>query len=58
MNEVFRYLSLGLFIILNQIMLATNLWAISPDIFLVHTLFFTTFVKKIPNIYFLFLTVL
>ena len=52
MNEVFRYLSLGLLIILNQIMLATNLWAISPDIFLVHTLFFTTFVKKIPNIYF------
>ena len=41
MNEVFRYLSLGLFIILNQIMLATNLWAISPDIFLVHTLFFS-----------------
>ena len=52
MNEVFRYLSLFLLIILNQIMLATNLWAISPDIFLVHTLFFTTFVKKIPNIYF------
>ena len=48
MSEVFRYLSLGLLIILNQIMLATNLWAISPDIFLVHTLFFTTFVKKNP----------
>ena len=52
MSEVFRYLSLGLMVILNQILLATDIWAISPDIFLVHTLFFTTFVKKIPNIYF------
>ena len=32
-------------------MLATNLWPISPDLFLVHTLIYTTFVKKIPNIY-------
>ena len=52
MSEVFRYLSLGLMVILNQILLATDIWAISPDIFLVHTLFLTTFVKKIPNIYF------
>ena len=51
MSEVLRYLSLGLMVILNQILLATDTWAISPDIFLVHTLFFTTFVKKIPNIY-------
>ena len=52
MSEVLRYVSLGLLVILNQILLATDLWAITPDIFLVHTLFFTTFVKKIPNIYF------
>ena len=52
MSEVLRYISLGLLVILNQILLATDLWAITPDIFLVHTLFFTTFVKKIPNIYF------
>lgn len=52
MSEVLRYLSLGLLVILNQILLATDLWAITPDIFIVHTLFFTTFVKKIPNIYF------
>ena len=52
MSEVLRYLTLGLLVILNQILLATDLWASTPDIFLVHTLFFTTFVKKIPNIYF------
>ena len=52
MSEVLRYMSLVLLVILNQILLATDLWAITPDIFLVHTLFFTTFVKKIPNIYF------
>ena len=55
MSEVFRYLSLVLMVILNQILLATDIWAISPDMFLVHTLFFTTFVKKIPNIYFFIL---
>ena len=38
-------------IIFNQILLATNLWSVSPDLFLVHTLIYTTFVKKIPNIY-------
>ena len=52
MSEVLRYISLGLLVILNQILLATDLWAITPDIFLVHTLFFTTFMKKIPNVYF------
>ena len=52
MSEFLRYLSLGLIVILNQILLATDVWAISPDMFLVHALFFTTFVKKIPNIYF------
>ena len=51
MNEVIRYSSFAFLIILNQILLATNLWPISPDLFLVHTLIYTTFVKKIPNIY-------
>ena len=51
MNEVIRYSSFVCLIILNQILLATNLWPISPDLFLVHTLIYTTFVNKIPNIY-------
>ena len=51
MTEVIRYSSFVCLIILNQILLATNLWPISPDLFLVHTLIYTTFVKKIPNIY-------
>jgi len=51
MNEVIRYSSFACLIILNQILLATNLWPLSPDLFLVHTLIYTTFVKKIPNIY-------
>ena len=49
MNEVIRYSSFVCLIILNQIFLATNLWPIFPDLFLVHTLIYTTFVKKIPN---------
>ena len=52
MNEFLRYLSLFLLIIINQILLATNIWALSPDIFLVQTFLFTTFIKKIPNVYF------
>ena len=51
MNEVIRYSSFVCLIILNQILLATNLWPISPDLFLVHTLIYTTFLNKIPNIY-------
>ena len=51
MNEAIRYLSFIFLIIFNQILLATNLWPIFPDVFLVHVLFFTTFVKKIPNTY-------
>ena len=51
MNEVIRYSSFVCLIILNQILLATNLWPISPDLFLIHSLIYTTFVKKIPNIY-------
>ena len=52
MNEFLRYLSLFLLIIINQILLATNTLALSPDIFLVQTFLFTTFIKKIPNVYF------
>ena len=51
MNEVIRYSSFVCLIIFNQILLATNLWPVSPDLFLVHTLIYTTFVNKIPNIY-------
>ena len=51
MTEIIRYSSFVCLIILNQILLAPNLWPISPDLFLVHTLIYTTFVKKIPNIY-------
>ena len=51
MSEVIRYLSFFCLIIFNQILLAINLWPISPDLFLIHTLIYTTFVKKIPNIY-------
>ena len=51
MTEIIRYSSFVCLIILNQILLATNLWPISPDLFLVHTLIYTTFVNKIPNIY-------
>ena len=51
MNEVIRYSSFACLIILNQILLATNLWPISPDLFLIHSLIYTTFVNKIPNIY-------
>ena len=52
MNELFRFLSLFLLIIINQILLATNIWSISPDLFIVQTPIFTTFFKKIPNVYF------
>ena len=52
MNELFRFLSLFLLIIINQILIAANIWSISPDIFLVQTLIFTTFFNKIPNVYF------
>ena len=52
MNELFRFLSLFLLIIFNQILLAMNIWSISPDLFIVQTLIFTTFFKKIPNVYF------
>ena len=52
MNEFFRFLILFGLIIVNQIFLATNIWSIAPDIFLINTLVMTTFVKKVPNVYF------
>ena len=52
MNELLRYLSLFVLVIINQIFLASSIWSITPDIFLINTLVMTTFVKKIPNIYF------
>lgn len=52
MNEFFRFLILFGLIIVNQIFLATSIWSITPDIFLIYTLVMTTFVKKVPNVYF------
>ena len=52
MNELFRYLIIFILIVINQILLASSIWSISPDIFLINTLLMTTFVKKVPNIYF------
>ena len=52
MNEFFRFLILFGLIIVNQIFLATSIWSITPDVFLVNTLVMTTFVQKVPNVYF------
>lgn len=52
MNELLRYLILFGLIILNQIFLASGIWSITPDIFVIQTLVMTTFIKKIPNVYF------
>ena len=52
MNEFFRFLILFGLIIVNQIFLATSIWSITPDIFLINTLVMTTFVKRVPNVYF------
>ena len=52
MNEFLRFLILFGLIIVNQIFLATSIWSITPDIFLINTLVMTTFVKKVPNVYF------
>ena len=37
---------------MNQIFLATSIWSITPDVFLINTLVMTTFVKRVPNVYF------
>ena len=52
MNEFLRFLILFGLIIVNQIFLATSIWSITPDIFLINTLVMTTFVQKVPNVYF------
>ena len=52
MNELFRFLILFGLIIVNQIFLATSIWSITPDVFLINTLVMTTFVKRVPNVYF------
>ena len=52
MNEFFRFLILFGLIIVNQIFLSTSIWSITPDVFLVNTLVMTTFVQKVPNVYF------
>ena len=53
MNEFLRFLILFGLIIVNQIFLATSIWSITPEIFLINTLVMTTFVKRVPNVYFL-----
>ena len=52
MNEFFRLLILFGLIIVNQIFLATSIWSITPDVFLINTLVMITFVKRVPNVYF------
>ena len=52
MNKLLRYFILFGLIILNQIFLAFGIWSITPDIFVIQTLVMTTFIKKIPNVYF------
>ena len=52
MNEFLRFLILFGLIIVNQIFLATSIWSITPDVFLINTLVMTTFVKRVPNVYF------
>jgi len=55
MNELTRILIVFLLIIANYIFLTIGAWAWLPDIFLLQTLLFTTFLNKIPNIYFFIL---
>ena len=52
MNGFFRFLIIFGLIIVNQIFLATSILSISPAIFFVNTLVMTTFVQKVPNVYF------
>ena len=55
MNELTRISILFLLIIANYIFLTLEVWAWLPDIFLMQTLLFTTFLNRIPNIYFFIL---
>ena len=55
MNELTRISILFLLIIANYIFLTLEVWAWLPDVFLMQTLLFTTFLNRIPNIYFFIL---
>ena len=52
MNELTRISIVFLLIIANYIFLTLEIWAWLPDIFLMQTLLFTTFLNRIPNVYF------
>ena len=52
MNELIRILIVFLLVAANYIFLTLEVWAWLPDIFLIQTLLFTTFLNKIPNVYF------
>ena len=52
MNELIRILIVFLLVVANYIFLTLEVWAWLPDIFLIQTLLFTTFLNKIPNVYF------
>ena len=52
MNELSRILILFVLIISNYIFLTIGLWAWLPDLFIVQTLLFPAFSKKIPSVYF------
>ena len=52
MNELSRILILFILIISNYIFLTIGLWAWLPDLFMIQTLLFTAFSKKIPSVYF------
>jgi|TARA_B100002051_G_C16692517_1_gene616317 hypothetical protein len=52
MNELTRISITFLLIIANYIFLTIGLWAWFPDIFLIQTLLFTTFLSRIPSVYF------
>tara|TARA_A100001234_G_scaffold62502_1_gene54146 strand:- start:3403 stop:3861 length:459 start_codon:yes stop_codon:yes gene_type:complete len=52
MNELTRISITFLLIIANYIFLTIGLWAWFPDIFLIQTLIFTTFLSRIPSVYF------
>ena len=55
MNELTRISILFLLVIANYIFLTLEVWVWLPDIFLMQTLLFTTFLKRIPNVYFFIL---
>tara|TARA_X000000368_G_scaffold87182_1_gene66294 strand:- start:3366 stop:3824 length:459 start_codon:yes stop_codon:yes gene_type:complete len=55
MNELTRISILFLLVIANYIFLTLEIWVWLPDIFLMQTLLFTTFLNRIPNVYFFIL---